>query len=138
MVSYLPANSQARRYISTVKLFFDYKKKVASMIKSAKSKYFKRLNPSNLKNVWKVVKCRTKQTSSIPISKDSQEKAIHNDTENAQPPLNMSDYNAPVNCMPHNPPPTPCRGILRDLTIQFSISQGWEEYSKSNPLPYAQ
>ena len=87
----------------------DYKKKrnkVANMIKCAKSRYFKRLNPSNPKTFWKLVKCLTKQTS-IPILKDSQEKAVHDDTEkatllneffsscfnNAQPPLNMSDYN---------------------------------------------
>ena len=77
------------------------------MIKNAKSKYFKCLNPSDPKTFWKVVKCLTKQTSSIPILKDSQEKATHDDTEkatllnsyfsscfnNAQPPLNMSDYN---------------------------------------------
>ena len=77
------------------------------MIKCAKSRYFKRLNPSNPKTFWKLVKCLTKQTSSIPILKDSQEKAVHDDTEkatllneffsscfnNAQPPLNMSHYN---------------------------------------------
>ena len=46
----------------------DYKKKrnkVANMIKNAKLKYFKRLNPSNPKHFWKVVKYLTKQTSSI-------------------------------------------------------------------------
>ena len=42
------------------------------MPKSVKSKTF-----------WKLVKRLTKQTSSIPILKDSQEKAIHDDTEKA-------------------------------------------------------
>ena len=88
----------------------DYKKKrnkVANTIKCAKSRYFKCLNPSNPKTFWKLVKCLTKQTSSIPILKDSQEKVVQDDTEkatllneffsscfnSAQPPLNMSDYN---------------------------------------------
>ena len=53
----------------------DYNKKrnkVANMLKSAKLKYFKKLK-SNPKHFWKVVKCLTKQTSSIPILKDNNE-----------------------------------------------------------------
>ena len=41
----------------------DYKKKrnnVANMIKNAKSRYFKQLNPSNPKTFWKLVKCLSK------------------------------------------------------------------------------
>ena len=87
----------------------DYKKKrnkVANMIKDAKLKFFKGLNPSNPKNFWKVAKYLTKQTSSIPILKDCHGQAIHNDAakatllndffsgcfNDAQPPLSMSDY----------------------------------------------
>ena len=58
----------------------EYKKrqnKVANMIKNAKSRY---LNPSNPKSYSKLV---TKQTSSIPILKDFQEKAIYDDNEKA-------------------------------------------------------
>ena len=87
----------------------DYNKKrnkVANMLKSVKLKYFKKLK-SNPKHFLKVVKCLTKQTSSIPILKDNNENAIHNDAEkatllnnffsfcfnDAYPPINMSDYN---------------------------------------------
>ena len=87
----------------------DYKKKrnkVANMIKDAKLKFFKGLNPSNPKSFWKVVKYLTKQTSSIPILEDCHEQAIHDDAakatllndffsgcfNDAQPPLSMSDY----------------------------------------------
>ena len=86
----------------------DYKKKcnkVANMIKSAKSKFFMGLNPSNPKGFWKVTKYLTKQTSSIPILKDCDGNAIHDDEEkatllneffsrcfnSAQPPLCASD-----------------------------------------------
>ena len=65
---------------------------------------FKRLNSSNPKSIWKVVKYLTKQNSAIPILIDSQEKPIHDDAEkanllkdffascfsDAQPLLNMS------------------------------------------------
>ena len=78
------------------------------MIKSTKLKYFKQLNPSNPKSFWKVVKYLTRQTSAIPILKDSQERPIHDDTEkatllneffsscfnDAQAPLDFADYNA--------------------------------------------
>ena len=77
------------------------------MVKNAKSRYFKQLNPSDPKTFWKLIKRLSKQTSAIPILKDSQEKAIHDDTEKAtllneffsscfngaQPLVNISDYN---------------------------------------------
>ena len=60
----------------------DYKKKrnkVANMIKIAKAKFFMGLNLSNPKSFWKVTKYLTKQTSSIPILKDCDGNAIHDD-----------------------------------------------------------
>ena len=51
------------------------------MLKEAKRKFFKRSNPSNPKSFWKVVKYLTKQSSSIPVLKDSQENTFHKDAE---------------------------------------------------------
>ena len=49
--------------------FFKYKKlrnKVVKMVKSAKSSYFKNLNPRNKKCFWKAIKYLNKQQSTIP------------------------------------------------------------------------
>ena len=80
--------------------------KVTNMLKAAKAKFFKQLNPSNPKMFWRVVKLLTKQPSSIPVLRDSQQRAVHDDVEkatllndffsscfnDAQEPLDTSDY----------------------------------------------
>ena len=62
---------QAARKSAKPAQFFKYKKlcnKVVKMVKSAKSSYFKHLNPRNKKYFWKGIKYLNKQQSTIPTT----------------------------------------------------------------------
>ena len=104
----------------------DYKRKrnkVANMIKKAKSKYFKKLNPSNPKAFWKATKYLTKRSSTIPTLLDCDGNAVQDDKEKAtllndifsqcfnhsHPPLSAADYDnlahsSPDECMSESVP----------------------------------
>ena len=65
----------------------DYRTKcnrITNMIRDAKSKFFKGLNPSNPKTFWKLTKYLTKQSTSIPVLKDDYGNTIQDDTEKAE------------------------------------------------------